>query len=214
MHSRRGRGGRPGLSPLALALLLSVALHLLVLAAALRLPLPVQGAGGTERDRGLSVVLQAQPLRADAVAPPQPSRPRQPVRLASAMRKPLPGQGVLGSRFYAASELQRRPVPVSAPDIRRATHLDAAFGLARMILFIDASGHVVRIEVAQHSGFSARDLATLRALFLATRFFPGYRHGLPVDARITIHLQVAPVASEVRTLSVAPPGPPPGRSSR
>ncbi len=201
------------MSPMALALLLSVALHLLVLVVALRAAQRVQGRAGTERGGAFSVVLEEQPIRADA-PPPQPARPRQPDRGASAMRKPLAGQGALGSRFYPGSELQRRPVPVSAPDIGRGTHLDAAFGLARLILFIDPSGHVVRIEVAEHSGFTARDLATLRALFLATRFFPGYRHGVPVGARIAIHLQVTPVATRVHTLSAAVPSSQPGRSSR
>ncbi len=207
MPSSPARADRRAASPLAIAVLLSVFVHVAVLVTAGRLPLRVQPAGGDARPRRLSVLLESARPRIEAAA----RRPR--MRAAAAPRRARQrGNQALGTVFYAGSELQRRPVPVSAPDIRRSTHLDAEFGMARLVLFIDASGHVVRIRVASSHGFSARDLHRLRDLFVATRFFPGYRNAAPVASRIDIRIRVAPLALQLHRLSTTPARPRPARA--
>lgn len=187
-------GGRrswsAGLNPtarLGAAVVASAALHLSVI------PSLAFGPG----DPGL----RAEPLRArlvfgserrkpaaerepDSAAPPGSRAGRTPASRAAA-ELPVPSD----DRYFTASELDHRPVPLMSVEPRYPGDAAARVGHVVLELFIDQDGRVDKVVVV--SGERPFDESALWA-FGQARFSPGVRHGERVKSRMLVEILYRP----------------------
>lgn len=92
------------------------------------------------------------------------------------------------SGFIAVQQLERRPAPVSQPDIEslRLNQNISIPVIAR--LYIDSSGKVV--EVRFNREFDPDAMQQIRNMFQRTLFIPGRRAGMDVASYVDIELSV------------------------
>lgn len=95
--------------------------------------------------------------------------------------------------FLPADRLDRRPTPVSAPDLRWLDALadQPVSGLPlRLRLFITAVGDVVAVEPVEVSELDAFALPALEAMFRDTAYVPGRYQGRDVASQIDLEVQL------------------------
>jgi len=95
--------------------------------------------------------------------------------------------------FLPADRLDRRPTPVSAPDLRWLDALadQPVSGLPlRLRLFITAAGEVVAVEPVEVSELDAFALPALEAMFRDTAYVPGRYQGRDVASQIDLEVQL------------------------
>ena len=95
--------------------------------------------------------------------------------------------------FLPADRLDRRPTPVSAPDLRWLDALadQPVSGLPlRLRLFITATGEVVAVEPVEVSELDAFALPALEAMFRDTAYVPGRYQGRDVASQIDLEVQL------------------------
>jgi hypothetical protein len=137
----------------------------------------------TDRIAGQTTDPVTTPPRSPASRPGRPPSPTPPTAPAAptADGNPLAG-------FWPADQLDRRALPVAAPE---TSMLDGAqlSGLPlRLRLFIDAQGRVVAVQPQHITPDDEAALPRLRAMFCATAFVPGRLQGRDVPSFTDIEL--------------------------
>lgn len=90
--------------------------------------------------------------------------------------------------YLPSSAMERRPVPVSEPDLASIS-TDAASGLpVRLRIYIDRLGNVVSVATLDAADADAAFVAALARMFRATAFLPGQRGGVDVASYMDIEL--------------------------
>ena len=95
--------------------------------------------------------------------------------------------------FLPAGELDRRPLPVSEPDIGMLNGSISTGLPIKLRLFINSYGYVSRIDVLVADEGDTQFIERLKQMFFATRYIPGRLNGLDVDAFTDIQLNAAPL---------------------
>ncbi|KAF7600225.1 MAG: hypothetical protein CGU28_03825 [Candidatus Dactylopiibacterium carminicum] len=129
--------------------------------------------------------LVGSPPQEEATPAPTPARrgsPQGTGRESSARNTPVTPQEM---HYWPADSLERRPVPVSAPDSRWLEGADLPAANVRLRLYIDAEGRVRRTEIVADD---AEAWAPVRRMFEETRFLPGRRAGESVPSWLEIEL--------------------------
>lgn len=180
---------------LGLAIAASAALHLGVM------PSLTLGLGGPGDGGG-----QAQPLRAwiarendeprvtaeraapDSQSPVGPSAGRVIVSGATGRGLPV----VSETRYFLASELDHRPVPLLPVEPRYPDDADGRVGRVVLNLFIDQDGHVDKVVLV--SGDHSFEGSAIWA-FGQARFSPGVRRGAAVKSQMLIEVTYHPDGS-------------------
>jgi hypothetical protein len=132
---------------------------------------------GEEADNGIS----------DSPAPEERSR--------LAIATDFADQLVQRIRFYPNRLLDRRAVPISAPNPREfltGTSIPAV--PFRLRLYVDEVGKVVRVEVRKPIVIDESRLQAVKDMFLATLFIPGHLKGRDVPAYLDIEIELEDVA--------------------
>ena len=145
------------------------------------------------------------------VSPPSP----HPVRTAPQhpVSKPLPpaprgGSGTeRAAKSIGSKGFDRRPAPVSAPDLAIVKQLHAAAGLVVFRVCVTADGTVDSVKAERVVLLDSDDVASLARMIRDTRFLPALRKDAPVAACIRIRFQLTP------RNSVAAPKPDGGASN-
>ncbi len=149
------------------------------------------------------VAAQAVPVRLLAHAPrrqaitsatffaePQAPSPTPPETLMAelALAAPAPTTSNLLASYLPSSAMERRPIPVSEPDIA-SVRTDTASGLpVRLRIYIDRRGNVVSVTPLVAADADADFVAALARMFRATAFLPGQRGGIDVASYMDIEL--------------------------
>ena len=90
--------------------------------------------------------------------------------------------------YLPSSAMERRPMPVSEPNIA-SVRTDASSGLpVRLRLYIDRLGNVVSVVPLLASDADAAFVAALERMFRTTAFIPGQRGGVDVASYMDIEL--------------------------
>ncbi|MEN3113156.1 hypothetical protein ACFONG_15330 [Uliginosibacterium paludis] len=92
--------------------------------------------------------------------------------------------------YWPANQLERAPVPVSAPDSGLLQGVELPAGSLRLELFIDRSGQVRTVRPADARENAEGIPRAITEMFLATRFLPGLRAGAEVPSRIVIEVSI------------------------
>ena len=157
----------------------------------------VEPRGVVKPDVVLSVrteVLPAIPAAPSPLQSPAPV-PAPPVKPATrTVDDTAPGEPATSPvTFLPADRLDRRPTPVSAPDLRWLDALadQPVSGLPlRLRLFITAAGEVVAVEPVEVSELDAFALPALEAMFRDTAYVPGRYQGRDVASQIDLEVQL------------------------
>ena len=153
--------------------------------------------GVAKPDVVLSVRTEVLPATTAAPAPvrsPAPI-PAPPVKPATGtVDDPAPNEPANPPvTFLPADRLDRRPTPVSAPDLRWLDALadQPVSGLPlRLRLFVTAAGEVVAVEPVEVSELDAFALPALEAMFRDTAYVPGRYQGRDVASQIDLEVQL------------------------
>lgn len=148
------------------------------------------------------VAAQAVPIRLLAETPPRRA-PASAVLFAEPVPAAMPPDILLGESelrpdavatasllpsYLPSSAMERRPTPVSEPDVA-SIRTDAASGLpVRLRIYIDRLGNVVSVVPLLASEADAAFVAALTRMFRATAFLPGQRGGVDVACYMDIEL--------------------------
>ena len=170
----------------------SIGLHAAMLAVALVPPAIVRP--GSEL--ALTVRLIADAPRRQAVtsvivfaelSEPTPVLPD--VFIAEALIEPIAvATAVALSAYLPSSAMERRPTPISEPDIA-SIQTNASSGLpVRLRLYVDRRGQVVEVVTLVASDADAAFVVALARMFRATAFLPGQRAGVDVASYMDIEL--------------------------
>lgn len=169
--------------------------------------LPGPGAAVVDVPPTIAVRTITASTTAEAPMQPDPARtapPRlapNPARAATARRPasspaPVPASPTDRVSHWPADQLDRRPVPVSAPpdpgdDDDVLATLPLSGRPLRLRLYIDARGRVEAVEPVVVDAFDADTLLPrLQAMFLRTAYVPGLRHGHEVASVSEIEVRV------------------------
>jgi hypothetical protein len=106
-----------------------------------------------------------------------------------------------------AKGVDRRPAPVSAPDLAIVRQLHAGAGLVVFRVCVTADGTVDSVQAERVMLLGSDDVASLARMIQETRFLPALRKDVPVAACIRIRFQLRP------RNSVAAPKPDGGASN-
>ena len=93
-------------------------------------------------------------------------------------------------RYFAASELDRRPMALEPIEPEYPDHADARGGRVVLKLFIAETGRVDQAQVLSGDGGFDRSAT---AAFESARFSPGIRHGAPVKSQMLIEVTYRPL---------------------
>lgn len=94
--------------------------------------------------------------------------------------------------FYPSHQLDRRPVPVSAPNPRKyLAWLDIPPVPFRLRLFVDAAGEVVDVVGDFPGCFEEKHIAAIERMFRATTFVPGNVDARDVPSYLDIEIALA-----------------------
>lgn len=92
------------------------------------------------------------------------------------------------SAYLPSSAMERRPVPISEPDVS-SVRTDIASGVpVRLRLYIDRLGNVVSVVPLVAAEADAAFVSALARMFRATTFLPGQRGGVDVASYMDIEL--------------------------
>jgi len=112
--------------------------------------------------------------------------------LESGRKNPGRSNDVSQTYYFPSHQLERTPVPVSAPNPRE--HLTGTSIPAipiKIRLYINASGTVVNIEVLGPDFLDDDLIEPVKNMFYATSFIAGNRHGKDVGSYIDIEIELS-----------------------
>jgi hypothetical protein len=190
------RAPRPGTRTAGLLALLAVAVATAHAALLMRLdaglPAGIRAVAPPVQVRLVEPATSAR-MPAGAPADPTPVPPRRPARRPGSAAPAVPAAAPLVEAaplagFWPADQLDRRALPVAAPE---TSMLDGAqlSGLPlRLRLFIDAQGRVVAVQPQHITPDDEAALPRLQAMFSATAFVPGRLQGRDVPSFTDIEL--------------------------
>jgi TonB family protein len=93
------------------------------------------------------------------------------------------------SRYFTASELEHRPMPLLPIEPRYPEAADGRVGRVVLNLFIDQDGHVDKVVLV--SGDHPFDESAMWA-FVQARFSPGVKRGAAVKSQMLIEITYRP----------------------
>lgn len=153
----------------------------------------------------LQVRLAEKRLVAAADEPPAPVAEEAPEPVEEKQPDPGTGQG-LGvpiPYYYSAKEVGERARPIGTIDLDAQPLPDLPdAGLLVLVLFINESGAVDKVDIESSSIASATESA-IADQFRQARFTPAIRNGFPVKSRMKIEVAIRPPVA-----LVVPPPPP------
>jgi len=127
--------------------------------------------------------------RANTSAEPvQPSSTAQPAAPVSG-ETTVPG----AVYYFKASELERRPFPITGIEVPPPESADAVTGSVMIRLRISESGRVDDARIMMGTGIAEFEASALRE-FSRAQFHPGYRGNLPVRSEMLIEVTLRPPA--------------------
>lgn len=135
-----------------------------------------------------------------AVLPGEPAAESPPVTAAARMPAPpvqsvAPAVGTVtgpGAVYYfKASELDRRPFPLTRVEVPPPESPDAESGAALIRLRISERGRVEDAKIVMGTGIQEFEASALRE-FSRAQFHPGYRGNLPVRSEMLIEVTLRP----------------------
>jgi protein TonB len=154
----------------------------------LREPLPAPEPEPTPKEP--VVETPAPQVATEKVEAPEPSAPRQTVE--SAFQSPFAAHQSQPKRRGFFDNKTEKPRPLQPIDAEVVYPLGARLrgeeGAVRILVYIDAKGHIDDLRISQSSGFAALDRAAERAV-RRTRFEPGTRRNQPVAGELTITIR-------------------------
>jgi hypothetical protein len=124
----------------------------------------------------------------------------------AAMVPDASGRTASEGRFYPNRLLDRRAVPISAPNPREfltGTSIPAV--PFRLRLYVDEAGKVVRVEVREPFVIEESRLQVVKDMFLATPFIPGHLKGRDVPAYLDIEIELADIVQPSSPAAPAKP---------
>ncbi|MBC7514262.1 MAG: hypothetical protein H7234_07485 [Herminiimonas sp.] len=138
------------------------------------------GAGRHDDPTGMRVL-------AGAAVPLAPS-PDALLTAAEPLPPAAPATSATPNAYLPSSAMERRPTPVSEPDVA-ALKVASASGLpVRLRLYIDRLGKVVDVVTLAAATSDAGFVLALIDMFRATTFLPGQRAGVDVPSYMDIEL--------------------------
>lgn len=140
-------------------------------------------------------VLPIQPIADES--PPANTASHAPVSFPGPATPPLTAGSATASGavyYFKASELDRRPFPLTRIEVPPPESAEAAAGSVMIRLRISESGRVEDAKIIMGTGISEFETAALRE-FSRARFHPGYRGNLPVRSEMLIEVTLRPPAS-------------------
>lgn len=170
----------------------SIGVHAALVAVALAPP-TVNPAGVAAQVVPIRLLAEAAPRRAPAsavlFAEPVPVATSPDTLLAEADLRPIAVATASALTSYLpSSAMERRPMPVSEPDVA-SIKTDMASGLpVRLRIYIDRLGNVVSVVPLVASEADAAFVTALARMFRATAFLPGQRGGVDVASYMDIEL--------------------------
>jgi hypothetical protein len=176
----------------------SVSLH----AALLTLPLggalkgprsAIETAGGVIRAFLRTEAPESAPAPEPAVAtkPPAPTEIKPPPRTEPAQPPAAAAPGgstnvaAIPATFFDPAQLTEKPRPLNEPRLDLLQPMLGRAGIAKLILYIDETGSVDRVEV-ESASLSPDAVERAKVIFAAMRFSPGRFDGAPVKSRVRI----------------------------
>jgi len=188
-----GRGGIAGIQRrTAVAFLLSASVHAVVLVLLLHLSPAVSQGRATGPTAG------AHPLQGRLTGPSaaygireQSAIPAVPVGQTSSERPQFADTQNTGPNapyYYSASELDRRPRPITAIDLDEPGQA-APEGYLILRLLIDEAGQVDDVIVVLNDAPPALE-RNARAAFTKARYAPGLKNGQPVKSQLMIEVKL------------------------
>ena len=90
--------------------------------------------------------------------------------------------------YLPSTMLERRPTPISEPDITMLQGLKASGLPVRLRIYVDRFGKVDRVKTLQASLGDQEFANGVRLMFLATAFLPGRHAGIDVPSYLDIEL--------------------------
>jgi outer membrane biosynthesis protein TonB len=177
----------------------SVSLH----AALLTLPLggalkgpraAIETAGGVIRAFLRTEAPEPAPAPEPAVAPKPPAPTEIKPAPGTELAKPsapaaAPGGSTnvaaIPATFFDPAQLTEKPRPLNEPRLDLLQPMLGRAGMAKLILYIDETGSVDRVEV-ESASLPPEAVARAKVIFAALRFSPGRFDGAPVKSRVRI----------------------------
>ena len=121
---------------------------------------------------------------ATEINPPPRTEPAQPPAPAA-----TPGGSTnvaaIPATFFDPAQLTEKPRPLNEPRLDLLQPMLGRAGIAKLILYIDETGSVDRVEV-ESASLSPEAVARAKVIFAALRFSPGRFDGAPVKSRVRI----------------------------
>lgn len=89
------------------------------------------------------------------------------------------------AKFFDPAQLSEKPRPLNEPRLDLLIPLLGQAGVAKLILYVDETGTVDRVEI-ESASLSPDAVERAKVIFAALRFSPGRFDGAPVKTRVRI----------------------------
>ena len=113
------------------------------------------------------------PPRTEAAKPPAPAG------------MPRESTAAIPATFFDPAQLTEKPRPLNEPRLDLLYPMLGRAGVAKLVLYIDESGNVDRVEV-ESASLSPEAVERAKMIFAGLRFSPGRFDGAPVKSRVRI----------------------------
>jgi outer membrane biosynthesis protein TonB len=129
------------------------------------------------------VVAKPKPAPTEIEPPPrmEPVKPPAP----GAVRGGSTNAAAIAATFFDPAQLTEKPRLLTEPRLDLLQPMLGRAGMAKLILYIDETGSVDRVEV-EAASLSPEAVARAKVIFAALRFSPGRFDGAPVKTRVRI----------------------------
>lgn len=133
----------------------------------------------------------AVPVVTESIPPPATELPDTRTATATAASAAREGDGAAGDYYFKASELDRRPFPLTRIEVPAPESDPALAGAVMIRLRISESGRIDDARIMMGTGAREFEEAALRE-FTRARFHPGYRANVPVRSEMLIEVTLRP----------------------
>jgi outer membrane biosynthesis protein TonB len=113
--------------------------------------------------------------------PPEPAKPPAPAAVPGGSTN----VAAIPATFFDPAQLTEKPRPLGEPRLDLLQPMLGRAGMAKLILYIDETGRVDRVEV-ESASLSPDAVERAKVIFAALRFSPGRFDGAPVKSRVRI----------------------------